>query len=569
MIRQPASVAPAAAMPATATPPAATPPAIVDPETLERVRQAWRDAPEDDRAAARYGSLLALAGRFPESLAVCDRALALDPSAAATLSNRGATLLRLERPAEALRAYDAALRLNPGLAQAAQGRDRTMQALVRAADALMAETTDLFARHRWAETEERAARALALCPGHVEAFSTLLLVLRLQGRHDERHAMLRAMAAAHAPAGATAAAPQPTPLSEQAFATAAEPVSLAACGDAVVFVSNRAVIDPLRPDTPIRPGVYSLTNVAALPTDWSFLTADGRHVYEDMVVVSSALSARFTDLCPHVRALPDGRRQVAFDRCHRYGEPVFFVGGSAANYYHWLLDYLPRIVLYREYGFAESGLRLALVRDPPAYVREALTLLGLDDRHMLWIEPEMVASFPRLLVASQFSRRGNVHPSAAGFLRGALPPPAGRAPWRRLYVSRADAGKRRVVNEDALTQALAAQGFERIVCSEYGFSEQRQLFAEASIIVAPHGASLANLIWCAPRAVTLIELMPDAEQLQHFAMLSRMIDARYEVVRSGPDLTERPGDQGSDFTVDVAAVLDRLHRLPETPRTSP
>ncbi|MBB3188788.1 glycosyltransferase family 61 protein [Halomonas cerina] len=74
---------------------------------------------------------------------------------------------------------------------------------------------------------------------------------------------------------------------------------------------------------------------------------------------------------------------------------------------------------------------------------------------------------------------------------------------RLVFVSRADASRRRLVNEDRLRERLRQEGFEVHALTGLSIKEQQHLFSSASIICAPHGASLTNLVWCCPGTVVI------------------------------------------------------------------
>ena len=75
-----------------------------------------------------------------------------------------------------------------------------------------------------------------------------------------------------------------------------------------------------------------------------------------------------------------------------------------------------------------------------------------------------------------------------------LPEPPEGDIGRRLYVRRG-AAKRAVLNEDDVLAMLEPRGFEAVVMDDRSVSEQAGIFASASVIVAPHGAALANLVF--------------------------------------------------------------------------
>ena len=85
---------------------------------------------------------------------------------------------------------------------------------------------------------------------------------------------------------------------------------------------------------------------------------------------------------------------------------------------------------------------------------------------------------------------------------------------RRLFVSRADANTRRVLNEDEVFGRLERHGFERVTPGRLPLAEQIALFSEAQIVVGTHGAGLTNIVFM-PEGGRVIEtfgrnVMPSA-----------------------------------------------------------
>ena len=74
---------------------------------------------------------------------------------------------------------------------------------------------------------------------------------------------------------------------------------------------------------------------------------------------------------------------------------------------------------------------------------------------------------------------------------------------RRVYISRAQAGKRRVVNEAALVPLLHDYGFDIVHLENLSVPEQIALFRQAEVVIGAHGAGFANLIYS--DAVTVLE----------------------------------------------------------------
>jgi capsular polysaccharide biosynthesis protein len=114
---------------------------------------------------------------------------------------------------------------------------------------------------------------------------------------------------------------------------------------------------------------------------------------------------------------------------------------------------------------------------------------------------------------------------------------------RRIYVSRADAADRRILNESELMSVLNKYGFERIVPGSLSFEEQVQTFADAEIILGPHGAGLTNIIFA--DETTLVELFGSYQNACFFT-LAQGVGHEYVSVMCRSN--------GSDMVVDVDTI---------------
>ena len=168
--------------------------------------------------------------------------------------------------------------------------------------------------------------------------------------------------------------------------------------------------------------------------------------------------------------------------------------GPHHNYYHWMIEALPRLDLYERSGVSIDCF-YAPVRT--RFQRESLDLLGISPERILPATRQTHLA-PARLVASSFtgspslaktdylSRRLGLH---AGLL-------AGRS--RRIFIARAGRRARAIANEKELLRSLEPLGFERLRLEAMPLVEQVSLFQQAECVVGPHGAGLTNLMFCRP-----------------------------------------------------------------------
>jgi hypothetical protein len=194
------------------------------------------------------------------------------------------------------------------------------------------------------------------------------------------------------------------------------------------------------------------------------------------------------------------------------------------NYYHWTMECLPRIRLLDEYANREGAHPdLVVPADRPSWMDETLSLVDYGGRvvecgnGVVGIDRLVVPAFPDPTPAECRWLRDR--------MRAARPDGSdAEARANRVYVSREDATVRRVRNFDEIRPVLDAHGFETYVLSELGVAEQIDLFANAEMVVAPHGAGLTNVVYADD--VAMLELFGD-KKLGSFARLAHMLDHPY------------------------------------------
>jgi capsular polysaccharide biosynthesis protein len=141
-----------------------------------------------------------------------------------------------------------------------------------------------------------------------------------------------------------------------------------------------------------------------------------------------------------------------------------------------------------------------------------------------------------------------------------------------LFVARSDAVRRVIVNEPELANALQAYGFRIIVPSVLSARQQIEAFSSSNVIVAAHGAALANLVF-APEGAFVIELASAAIlHMSTFRHLTNTLGQRLVTLVSDDYDFTRPEPNAShvDYRVDIAEVLAVLRReVPEIFRNAP
>lgn len=228
----------------------------------------------------------------------------------------------------------------------------------------------------------------------------------------------------------------------------------------------------------------------------------------------------------------------------RLKKATWFIERVYHNHSHWLTAHLPKLLLLRERGMLgqvilppernaamEGSLRMLdlspdafLTYDPkrPLFVEE-LTILGTDR-----FRPELLQLVPEAFGVNELPR-----------------------PHRKVFISRLNATRRRLINEDAVWALLEPQGFQRVKMEELTFEDQVRLMGETAVLVAPHGAGLTNMLFC-PKGAHIVEIADLSFPNPNFYALASALGHRYSLVRAESLGDVHPLEK--DLQVDPARV---------------
>ncbi len=316
--------------------------------------------------------------------------------------------------------------------------------------------------------------------------------------------------------------------------------------------ASAEVLAYLRPlaEVEIEPDFVARLPAGRVYGDGAVLSADGNELARDVSLDFGLPFARHWLLdYPRLRA------------------PEMLAGSAAvvavklgSGYCHWLLEELPRLLMLPP-GEAEN--LVAHAASP--FAREALAGRGGAERVIEARRHTHLLCAP-LIVPGLVGLAGRPTPTALGLLDRFCDPvgrdgaPAATATGERIYLTRDNARRRRVGNEGELRALLEARGFVTVRAEELAWAEQIAVFRRARVVVAPHGAGLANLAFCAP-GTRVVELVNRAYFNPYFWRLAGLRGLDYRpVVTAGADepIREDPGANRLDIVADLAQVRAAL-----------
>lgn len=171
---------------------------------------------------------------------------------------------------------------------------------------------------------------------------------------------------------------------------------------------------------------------------------------------------------------------------------------SGFNYFHWLCQILPRVKLLQDFNLNWGDISNILIpKITGNFVKESLHKLRVPLYKCVQQEESQIYKFKNLIIPSRPNRHIYLTKWSLDFLKQTFLKKDYRQNLK-LYIPRYPAVGRSILNERELWGILKNKGYKKIDTSCMSISRQAKLFNSASHIVAPHGASLANLSFCQP-----------------------------------------------------------------------
>lgn len=211
------------------------------------------------------------------------------------------------------------------------------------------------------------------------------------------------------------------------------------------------------------------------------------------------------------------------------GTIAILSGLSNDVYFHWMLDILPRFQLLKRSGINWDGIDYFLIDDRHSFQQESLQLLNIPPSKVMSLRPGSQIRASQLIVPSFPGSIAWMPSWTCDFLKTLFLSAETRrtSPSNdRLYIRRANAKSRRILNENEVLELLDRLGFRSATLESMSVRDQAQLLANCSIVIAPHGSGLTNLVFCQP-GTKVIEIFSPNYVYPCYWLVSNLVDLEY------------------------------------------
>jgi capsular polysaccharide biosynthesis protein len=240
---------------------------------------------------------------------------------------------------------------------------------------------------------------------------------------------------------------------------------------------------------------------------------------------------------------------------------------ATGNYYHWIVDLMPRLALLKKVagGFGDFGQILINGSSAP-YEKASITQIGAPLDKLRYVDGQCRFQIEKATIPSMDHSSKIVAPWKIRVLRemGDAAGVADHQTPARVYISRKRAAVRRILNEAEFTPLLQKNGFMLVELESVSWGEQIKLFSNADVVLAPHGAALANIVFCRPKTL-VAEIGTRSGYLEFYWSLASSAALDYQFLearpRVEPGADSRRAVENEDMIVDRKALAEFLGRL--------
>lgn len=244
---------------------------------------------------------------------------------------------------------------------------------------------------------------------------------------------------------------------------------------------------------------------------------------------------------------------------------ILLTNGSKNNYYHWHINMLPIACSSKQK--INSGKFRVISHYLNKWQKRSLQLLGVDLLAIEQVDGEILLC-RSLIYSSCLSKISFLLPknikstfeSVKNCFWENVESPLKQSP-ELIFISREDTGRRKLLNESEVFNALESLGFVKVNPGSLSYDQQIQTFANAKVIVGQHGAGLTN-IGFAPSDCKVIEILSENYINICYWRLTQVLDHKYAYIVAKVDEAQKHLQyHQTECNVSVDAVINGVSKI--------
>ncbi|MDQ6812787.1 MAG: glycosyltransferase family 61 protein [Bacteroidota bacterium] len=215
---------------------------------------------------------------------------------------------------------------------------------------------------------------------------------------------------------------------------------------------------------------------------------------------------------------------------------IFLITPEAkGNYYHWIADLLPRLLLIWQQDFSDLNKRLIVIHTGDRrYENDTFKLLKISNEKILRLAAWETFQVSDLIVSDlSLSYVGRPFPKWKKKLLDEFKKKVVsldiRVRVKNIYMVRGKQSKRCLIGEEELILRLKEINFEIIDPIKLSLVEQITVLSQAKVVVALHGAALTNIVFCQEETI-VVELRSIFNPPEFYSEIAKTYSLRFETL---------------------------------------
>lgn len=190
-----------------------------------------------------------------------------------------------------------------------------------------------------------------------------------------------------------------------------------------------------------------------------------------------------------------------FKKKNKIDSGIWITDNFSYAYYHWVVECLTRLF---ELDFNEKKypILLPVKFKNLSYAQQSLDLLGFSVHYYDTKKPYYVT---KLILPSITARGMSFSIESLSFQKKVFSNKivCNNVPYRKIYITRKNSNSRKVLNEHLFVDFFKRYGIEVFNLENLSFIEQVKIFSETTLLIGPHGAGLANMMYLPKESIVL------------------------------------------------------------------
>jgi capsular polysaccharide biosynthesis protein len=233
---------------------------------------------------------------------------------------------------------------------------------------------------------------------------------------------------------------------------------------------------------------------------------------------------------------------------------VWIIDENAYGYFHWLTDCLCRLVAINHLLKDESVILPNHLKNIK-FIEESLQYFNIKAEYYDLTLPVKVK---RLLLPSHTAPSGNYNSILVNKLRQQFVGQSSIHATKKIYISRQNAEKRKITNEEAVIALLKQYHFEIHFFENYSFTEQINLMKDTKCLIGLHGAGLTNMLFMSEKTKVLeLRNEEDSHNNCYFSLASDLnLDYYYQLNKG-----DKKNTHDVNINVDILLLKQNIESL--------